>query len=345
MSDNYGQEMSKAMEEQRELESDLDMWKARAEAAEAKVRGLEADNASISDHADDVEKSNMEQGKIICDLQSERVEAIERAREQDAVKSQLEQQIGTLRAACAAKDAALSLSRNCCGCSECRIRWKAALSPDAGRDYVPREELNKVQLDLARVQAERDEWKAACNWHMDAEDACRAVIDEKEGTLDGDKCATARKVQQIRNRLACVQARIRELEAFLRSTFDDEDITPTSLEFWSSEYKHAMRQLADAGKKDQRIRDLEYERNERVLRAELARVQAEAAAMRKVLESPVQIGYGLLCRYMCHACCRAWSPGDQQTHEDDCVLARTTAGRDLLERLERAEALANKQTP
>lgn len=101
----------------------------------------------------------------------------------------------------------------------------------------------------------------------------------------------------------------------------------------------------DAGKKDQRIRDLEYERNERVLRAELARVQAEAAAMRKVLESPVQIGYGLLCRYMCHACCRAWSPGDQQTHEDDCVLARTTAGRDLLERLERAEALANKQTP
>ena len=61
--------------------------------------------------------------------------------------------------------------------------------------------------------------------------------------------------------------RIRELETFLRSTFDDEDITPTSLEFWSSEYKHAMRQLADAGKKDQRIRDLE---------AELARVQAEA---------------------------------------------------------------------
>ena len=85
MSDNYGQEMSKAMEEQRELESDLHMWKAPAEAAQAKVRGLEADNASISDHADDVEKSNEAKHLISPALRAQGTDSDERERIRQAI--------------------------------------------------------------------------------------------------------------------------------------------------------------------------------------------------------------------------------------------------------------------
>ena len=97
----------------------------------------------------------------------------------------------------------------------------------------PAEKYKMVPIaEWERMQAERDELKAELRAYAETEE-----LTGKPG--DGE-----------------LHKRIRELETFLRSTFDDEDITPTSLEFWSSEYKHAMRQLADAGKKDQRIRDL-----------------------------------------------------------------------------------------